>query len=416
MRKKIKKIFLGFERERGRDRGCEDAINNMRVSISSREQDGSQKMIPTIVCLAVILLCSWTESRSASVEVIWADGECNHATYKGSFHLEYTVFDEDTGRITTTKAITTEQDFPAFMIGYVSGRRKDSGYDLVFASQNQERSVVDMDVRLFNVSFDFSSNVSSSTPTNLIRDVSKLLEPCSNISSQGFPPCEDVDLFFPRWTENGDVVFGYRTWTTQGFPRGNQALALLRTSDGSIETLTFNDTDIHTADTCPMQLFNGDHIFIREFEEGYSRSVALVRSLTKEVVVLEYLPPPADWSGCLVFAQKDRFLYIGDETPASEFGKKAMYAVNMSSIDKDGRYEFRKLFSVPLVDTRSVEDALSIQYCVSINAELIACNNIDKKVSIIEIETGAIRRNFTMPEHRSAWDMTSYSYFAFLNE
>ena len=58
---------------------------------------------------------------------------------------------------------------------------------------------------------------------------------------------------------------------------GNQALGMFKQSTKSIERLTWTDDDIHTSDTCGMKY--GDNVlFIREFMEGSSRSVAVLNN------------------------------------------------------------------------------------------------------------------------------------------
>ena len=123
------------------------------------------------------------------------------------FHLENTIYDGN-GDVLSTKRVRKDQD--AFMIGYVSARmnKETNTMDVVFASQDQHDSIVDLDVKILTSSF----NEEKSEPFSfLLNDTSELLSPCArNFSKMGIGPCVDIDTFSPRWFGD-DVIFGYRT-------------------------------------------------------------------------------------------------------------------------------------------------------------------------------------------------------------
>jgi len=319
----------------------------------------------------------------------------------------------------TQEPVRKEQD--AFMIGYVSAKMnsKTNKTDVVFASQGQHDGIVDLDVNLLVSRFDESESL----PLEFLLNKSKeeLLAPCSrNVSKMGIGPCTDVDTFSPKWFgDQGDVIFGYRAWSAVGLPRGNQALALYRKSTKSIERLTWTDDDIHTSDTCPMK-YGDSVLFIREFMEGSSRSVAVLNG--SSVNVISEAPQPSDWGGCLAPAyvgDEDNILkviYIGDETKG-EFGKKATFSLDLE--DK-GVPQVKHLFDVPLVNTTIADFALSLQYCTPLLdrsnkpvPNIVLCDTAYKSIAILDANTGSFLMNITVPENRESWDMTQYSYQAF---
>ena len=191
-------------------------------------------------------------------------------------------------------------------------------------------------------------------------------------------------------------------------------------STQSIKRLTWIDDDIHTSDTCGMKY--GDHVlFIREFMEGSSRSVAMLNNNESVVKIISEAPQPTDWGGCMARTYLNKTLklvYIGDETKG-EFGKKSAFSLDLTTSQNEPHIE--RLFDVPLINTSIADFALSLQYCTSLldssnepMENIVLCNSaVNNTISILDATTGSSFLNLSVPENRDSWDMTQYSYQAF---
>eukprot|EP00658_Telonema_sp_P-2_P010307 TRINITY_DN13885_c0_g1_i2.p1 TRINITY_DN13885_c0_g1~~TRINITY_DN13885_c0_g1_i2.p1 ORF type:complete len:355 (+),score=92.87 TRINITY_DN13885_c0_g1_i2:192-1256(+) len=354
--------------------------------------------------MMLLLLPLLLGAVEASHSVYYAAGFVDHVTMTGQFQLAEANF-SSAGQLEGTRNLT---DVDAFMMGYV--RVSPARDEAIYAAQIRTDGIIDNNVVLYKVQI----HGDGGKPKPLIPDISALLQPCQHPSS-GFPPCSQADLFHPYYDDTGDdsgmVLFGYRAWTRDGFPSGNQALAALH-PDGSVTPLTFNASDIHTADQCPRFVAgsNGTEIvFLRQFMEGSSRGLAHLHLPSGRITVLQ--GPQADgWMGCPATVNR-KYLYI------TSADKPVMEAVTVSKPPL--QFNATTLYEVPRVDTGSAVDALSIQFCshVSQDPQKIACRTSDNKVTVLDAGSGSTVINFTMPLPKDYnWCDTANSFHVWGNQ
>lgn len=209
------------------------------------------------------------------------------------------------------------------MMGYVrvSPDRKKA----IFSAQTQAKGRINPHVLLYETPLPSGEDTRGgviSEPALLLPDISPLIAGCKG----QFSPCSQADQFHPTYdyttTEPAEyqakstesIAFGFRAWTETGMPGGNQALALLtRTREGTAEAeenirlLTFNYSDIHTADSCPLFVpgSNGKQIiFARDKQNGFAHTIAHldIEGRKSKITELDELKfAPADFVGCPAF-------------------------------------------------------------------------------------------------------------------
>jgi len=385
--------------------------------------------------------------------VYYAGGFANHVTMKGNFEITRASFDEE-GHLLSAENVTA---FDAFMMGYV--RVNPNRNRVIFSAQAKNKSSghVSPHVLLYETLLP----VAAAEPTLLLPDIGVLLAGCQ----KPFAPCNQADQFHPTFdyhaaadevvTEN--VAFAFRAWTADGMPGGNQALAL-RTANNTVRLLTFNASDIHTMDGCPLFVpgTGGKQIiFQRNLMEGSIHTVAHLDVEKKEVTELSGLRfAPVDFGGCPAFvapapapegrqqAKEATFVFIGqnntpnqqayttnsidinsrrwgvaDSSAASAgLGKVYMVAVTIAVGDRDSTttrkgvvIDEKVLFELPLVNTTWAEDMLSLQFCSQVmqsqqRADMgsapvnaLTCKTADIKLAELNPITGVEKVNMTMP-------------------
>jgi len=401
-------------------------------------------MSKCVIFVTILIVNAMGETRvtnGTTVDVIFSSGECNHVSMKGHFEVSAYSYDFGTAKSEKKVAVT---DMDAFMSGYIAVSPAQDR--IVFTAQTQKNGEVSPHVENWIVSFGEATESDTEICLPLLNDTQGdvLLAPCRTESPDGLAPCVETDSFFPNWATNPhhpdrpDVLFSYRAWTPAGFPRGNQALARVRGHSGAVERLTYNGTlmAMHTSDTCPIAVpgTEGRYVlFVRELMEGLTRVIAQVDTQTGAVTEMHGLPQPTEWGGCPAFipmtaAEEKKpptFMYIGDDRAGGAF--PIMYAVDTASrVESPWSYSAQKQWTVPLVDTRDVLGALSVQYCsrplVSktdsktarttspvLTHDVIACINVKEHVSLLNATSGAYLQNLTVARRRG-WAMTPYPF------
>lgn len=288
--------------------------------------------------------------------VYYAGGFANHVTMEGRFELTSATFDP-TGSLLSSRNIT---NMDAFMMGYV--RVSPDRQSAVFSAQTKNKQGgISPHVLLYEIPID-SENAE---PAQLLPDISALTSQCQ----KPFAPCTQADQFHPTFdytaTEpvNGDdqqesVAFGFRAWTAEGMPGGNQALALLTRpkresaassavpdATNSIRLLTYNHSDIHTMDSCPLFVPGSKGkqlVFTRDLLEGAEHTIAHldIHENSSKITELDLTFAPADFAGCPSFVaspvaphsdkdgrQTATFVFIGQNSssklPASDCDRTA---------------------------------------------------------------------------------------------
>jgi len=252
------------------------------------------------------------------------------------------------------------------MMGYI--RVSPDRSEIVYAAQVRDPALpgdhIDNNVRLYRIPIN-----GSEAPVPYL-DETALLAPCKDSPSpMGAGPCTQADTFHPQYDdtddESGLFAFGYRAWDRNGFPAGNQALAM-RDKTGSVTPLTFNASDINTSDECPRFVpgSNGTQlIFIREFDSGTYRHMAHLDIPTGAITVLTG-PLSDGYAGCPT-PLKDGFGYITDgDNPVMEL-------VSVLGV-RPFKYHVSDLWKVGRENTPGTRGSLSLQYCDYVSAPVHA--------------------------------------------
>jgi len=423
--------------------------------------------------IALASLATAALAQQRTVTVYYADGFANHQTMVGNYEITRASFSED-GELLSTSNVT---DMAAFMMGYV--RVNPARTQVIFSAQAQDKTTrrISPHVLLYEMPLPAAGpniGVSLVKPTLLLPDITNLTSGCV----KPYSPCTQADQFHPTFdyhrrstqyetTETEAIAFGYRAWTDEGFPGGNQALALRtrsvrKTKDGKVfsdievKPLTFNASDIHTMDSCPRFApgSNGKQIiFQRNLLEGSKPTIAHLDVTTGKVTSLQGALSfvPADFAGCPAFvmpppsplSKKATFVFIGKNTSDSSVStfakhwgssrntgasvegldKVYMVAVTIDLSDKPIVVDEKVLFAMPRVNTSAAVDMLALQYCSQVmqdkpapTVNALVCKTADMKLAELNPETGVQRVNLTMPYPRLPdgtpvmWSQTSYSF------